>query len=78
MKQRNIIIYIICFIVMSGILFKIEQRQYYQTTSGFEFTIWGDYIILGEKYTSLFPPTMNFLKVEKFYESQKENDTKSE
>lgn len=69
MKQRNIIIYIIFLIIMSGILLKLEQRQYYQTMSGFEFTIWDDYIILGEKYTSLFPPTMNFLKVEKFYES---------
>ena len=63
MKQRNLIIYIICLIIMSGILFKIEQRQYYQTTSGFEFTIWGDYIILGEKYTALFLPSENYLKI---------------
>lgn len=69
MKQRNIIIYIICLIIMSGILFKMEQRQYYQTTSGFEFTIWGDYIILGEKYTALFLPSENYLKIKKFYES---------
>ena len=67
MKQKCIISIIL--IVTCVVLFKIEQRQYYQTVSGFEFTIWGDYIILGEKYTSLFPPTMNFLKVEKFFES---------
>lgn len=69
MIQRNIIIYIICLITTSAILFKIEQRQYYQTMSGFEFTIWGDYMILGERYTSLLLPPKNYLKIKKFYES---------
>ena len=55
-------VYLICNIVRIR-----NSRQYFIIPhTNIEFTFYGDYIILGEKYTSILPPKSNYLKIKKY------------
>ena len=63
----------ICFFILLSVYFICNivrirnSRQYFIIPhTNIEFTFYGDYIILGEKYTSILPPKSNYLKIEKY------------
>ena len=55
-------VYLICNIVRIR-----NRRQHFLIPhTNIELTFYGDYIILGEKYTSILPPKSNYLKIKKY------------
>lgn len=55
-------VYLICNIVQIR-----NRRQHFLIPhTNIELTFYGDYIILGEKYTSILPPKSNYLKIKKY------------
>lgn len=55
-------VYLICSIVQIR-----NRRQHFLIPhTNIELTFYGDYIILGEKYTSILPPKSNYLKIKKY------------
>lgn len=63
--KKTMIVSLLGVILLLLIFIPLNKRQYYRTELGYTFTIWGDYIVWGQKYKSLQRPQQDYIFIDR-------------